>query len=80
MPPKKKYYFANTRIFQGSTRIQGFNSVRKIWNSVGNDHLNWYCQMCEKQCRDEVGFRTHCHAEFHQKQMQLFAENAEEVY
>ncbi|KII75126.1 DNA/RNA-binding protein KIN17 [Thelohanellus kitauei] len=37
--------------------------------------LKWYCQMCEKQCSDELGFRRHCATESHKHQMALFAEN-----
>ena len=73
MPTKKK------KIFRGSTRVQGHDSVRKIWNSVGNAKLDWYCQVCEKQCRDEMGFRTHCSSEFHQKQMLVFAKDADKL-
>ncbi|KAJ1663348.1 hypothetical protein IW140_001897 [Coemansia sp. RSA 1813] len=31
--------------------------------------------MCEKQCRDENGFKCHCASEAHQRQMSIFAEN-----
>jgi len=27
--------------------------------SKGLQKLRWYCQMCEKQCRDENGFKCH---------------------
>ncbi|RKO91199.1 domain of Kin17 curved DNA-binding protein-domain-containing protein, partial [Blyttiomyces helicus] len=43
----------------------------------GLQKLRWYCQMCEKQCRDENGFKCHCASESHQRQMQLFAETPE---
>ncbi|KAJ3205171.1 DNA/RNA-binding protein kin17 [Entophlyctis luteolus] len=32
--------------------------------------------MCEKQCRDENGFKCHCASEAHQRQMALFAESS----
>ena len=41
----------------------------------GLQKLRWYCQMCQKQCRDENGFKCHCMSEAHMRQMQLFAEN-----
>lgn len=25
----------------------------------GLQKLKWYCQMCQKQCRDENGFKCH---------------------
>ena len=39
----------------------------------GLQKLRWYCQMCQKQCRDENGFKCHCESESHQRQMALFA-------
>ncbi|XP_048566734.1 KIN17-like protein [Triticum urartu] len=40
----------------------------------GLQKLRWYCQMCEKQCRDENGFRCHCSSESHQRQMAVFGQ------
>lgn len=34
-----------------------------------------YCQMCQKQCRDENGFKCHINTEAHQRQMLLFGQN-----
>ena len=31
--------------------------------SKGLQKLRWYCQMCEKQCRDENGFKCHTMSE-----------------
>ncbi|XP_058834039.1 DNA/RNA-binding protein KIN17 [Topomyia yanbarensis] len=42
----------------------------------GLQKLRWYCQMCEKQCRDENGFKCHTMSESHQRQILLFAGNA----
>ncbi|CAH9078509.1 unnamed protein product, partial [Cuscuta europaea] len=41
----------------------------------GLQKLRWYCQMCEKQCRDENGFKCHCLSESHQRQMEVFGQN-----
>ncbi|OLY85468.1 DNA/RNA-binding protein KIN17 [Smittium mucronatum] len=41
----------------------------------GLQKLRWYCQMCEKQCRDENGFKCHCASPSHQRQMALFAQS-----
>ena len=43
----------------------------------GLQKLRWYCQMCEKQCRDENGFKCHTTSESHQRQLLLFAESEE---
>ncbi|PAV75512.1 hypothetical protein WR25_13601 [Diploscapter pachys] len=44
--------------------------------SKGLQKLRWYCQMCQKQCRDQNGFKCHLTSESHQRQILLFAENA----
>jgi len=46
--------------------------------SKGLQKLRWYCQMCEKQCRDENGFKCHISSEAHQRQLLLFGENPAE--
>ncbi|KAI9474536.1 hypothetical protein H4R22_004012 [Coemansia sp. RSA 1290] len=55
-----------------------FFSPKAVANRIkakGLQRLRWYCQMCEKQCRDENGFKCHCASESHQRQMAIFAEN-----
>jgi DNA/RNA-binding protein KIN17 len=55
----------------------GFLTPKAIANRIkakGLQKLRWYCQMCQKQCRDENGFKCHCMSESHQRQMSLFAE------
>lgn len=42
----------------------------------GLQKLRWYCQMCQKQCRDENGFKCHTMSESHQRQILLFADNS----
>lgn len=37
--------------------------------SKGLQRLRWYCQACEKQCRDENGFRCHSQSESHLRRM-----------
>ncbi|KAE8351945.1 domain of Kin17 curved DNA-binding protein-domain-containing protein [Aspergillus coremiiformis] len=34
----------------------------------GLQRLRWYCQLCEKQCRDENGFKCHVQSESHVRQ------------
>jgi DNA/RNA-binding protein KIN17 len=41
----------------------------------GLQRLRWYCQMCEKQCRDENGFKCHLTSDGHMRMMQVFSEN-----
>ncbi|KAI9672222.1 MAG: hypothetical protein M1831_002036 [Alyxoria varia] len=37
----------------------------------GLQRLRWYCQACEKQCRDENGFKCHTQSESHVRQMMI---------
>ena len=39
--------------------------VANKMRSKGLQRLRWYCQICEKQCRDENGFKCHTQAESH---------------
>ncbi|KAL9007241.1 MAG: hypothetical protein Q9188_000044 [Gyalolechia gomerana] len=43
--------------------------------SKGLQRLRWYCQVCEKQCRDENGFKMHTQSESHVRQMLLVGED-----
>ncbi|XP_074324389.1 KIN17-like protein [Apium graveolens] len=55
-----------------------FLSPKAIANRMkarGLEKLQWYCQMCEKQCRDGNGFKCHCMSEGHQRQMHVFGQN-----
>lgn len=47
--------------------------------SKGLQKLRWYCQMCQKQCRDENGFKCHCMSESHQRQMAIFGQAPDRV-
>ena len=42
----------------------------------GLQKLKFYCQMCEKQCRDANGFKCHLTSENHLRQMKIFSDNA----
>jgi len=56
----------------------GFLTPKAISNRIkskGLQKLRWYCQMCQKQCRDENGFKCHTMSESHQRQLLLFADN-----
>lgn len=42
----------------------------------GLQKLKFYCQMCEKQCRDANGFKCHMTSEAHLRNMKIFSQNA----
>eukprot|EP00940_MAST-03C_sp_MAST-3C-sp2_P000786 g786.t1 len=50
-------------------------AIGKRIKSKGLKKLRFYCQMCQKQCRDANGFKCHIMTEGHLRQMQLVAEN-----
>ncbi|KAL7570214.1 hypothetical protein ACA910_020641 [Epithemia clementina (nom. ined.)] len=56
---------------QGSVK-----DIAKRIKAKGLQKLKFYCQMCEKQCRDANGFKCHIQSESHLRQMKLFSENA----
>ncbi|KAK5722566.1 hypothetical protein LTR15_005797 [Elasticomyces elasticus] len=41
----------------------------------GLQRLRWYCQACEKQCRDENGFKQHTMSEGHVRAMLMVGED-----
>jgi len=58
----------------------GFLTPKAISNRIkakGLGKLKWFCQMCNKQCRDDNGFKCHKLSEAHQRQMTLFIDNPE---
>ncbi|EKM79667.1 hypothetical protein AGABI1DRAFT_114153 [Agaricus bisporus var. burnettii JB137-S8] len=50
--------------------------VANKMKSKGLQRLRWYCQVCEKQCRDENGFKCHSQSEAHLRQMLVVGEHA----
>ena len=49
--------------------------IAKRIKAKGLQRLRWYCQMCNKQCRDENGFKCHTLSEGHRRQMGLYLDN-----
>lgn len=43
---------------------------------VGLQRLRWWCEPCQKQCRDENGFKQHTLSESHNRNMQIVGEDA----
>ncbi|KAM5342670.1 hypothetical protein ACJ41O_013636 [Fusarium nematophilum] len=54
----------------GSTKY-----VANRMKSKGLQRLRWYCQVCEKQCRDANGFKMHTQSESHVRQMLIVGED-----
>ncbi|KAJ5667861.1 KIN17-like protein [Penicillium maclennaniae] len=54
-------------------------STKAIGNKIkakGLGRLRWYCQACERQMRDENGFKCHVASESHVRQMLIIGEDA----
>jgi DNA/RNA-binding protein KIN17 len=49
--------------------------VANQMKAKGLQKLRWYCQICEKQCRDENGFKCHTQSESHVRNMLRVGEN-----
>lgn len=61
----------------GGGDISSAKAIAKRIKAKGLGRLRWYCQMCEKQCRDENGFKCHTNTPAHQRQLVLFAQSPE---
>uniref|UniRef100_A0A061SGC7 DNA/RNA-binding protein KIN17 n=1 Tax=Tetraselmis sp. GSL018 TaxID=582737 RepID=A0A061SGC7_9CHLO len=64
------------------SKTGGFLTPKAIANRIkakGLQKLKWYCQLCQKQCRDENGFKCHCNSESHKRQMMVFGQNPHKV-
>lgn len=58
----------------GSTKY-----VANKMKAKGLQRLRWYCQICEKQCRDENGFKQHTQSEGHVRAMLQVGEDPRKV-
>jgi len=57
-----------------------FLTPKAIANRIkakGLQKLRWYCQLCNKQCRDENGFKCHQGSEGHKRLMMVFGQGPE---
>src|SRR5690554_5149374 len=54
-------------------------AIANRMKAKGLQKLRWYCQLCQKQCRDENGFKCHMTSEGHLRQMRLFGEDPNKV-
>ncbi|KAG5549481.1 hypothetical protein RHGRI_014722 [Rhododendron griersonianum] len=70
-----------TSPYKGNHRhsVDMINPIANRIKAKGLQKLRWYCQMCQKQCRDENGFKCHCMSEGHQRQMEVFGQNPNRI-
>jgi hypothetical protein len=49
--------------------------VANKMKSVGLQRLRWWCEPCQKQCRDANGFKCHVQSEAHVRQMSVVGQD-----
>lgn len=49
--------------------------VANKMKSKGLQRLRWWCEICQKQCRDANGFKCHVQSESHVRQVSVVGEN-----
>lgn len=53
----------------GKAEVGSTKHIANRMKSKGLQRLRWYCQICNKQCRDENGFKQHTQSEGHVRAM-----------
>ncbi|KZZ95807.1 hypothetical protein AAP_01483 [Ascosphaera apis ARSEF 7405] len=59
----------------GRAEVGSTKYISNKLKSKGLQRLRWYCQVCERQMRDENGFKCHTQSESHVRQMLLVGED-----
>lgn len=59
----------------GRAEVGSTKWVSNQQKSKGLGRLRWYCQVCERQMRDENGFKMHAQSESHVRQMLVVGED-----
>eukprot|EP01130_Rhizamoeba_saxonica_P005017 TRINITY_DN2020_c0_g1_i4.p1 TRINITY_DN2020_c0_g1~~TRINITY_DN2020_c0_g1_i4.p1 ORF type:complete len:529 (-),score=130.35 TRINITY_DN2020_c0_g1_i4:88-1674(-) len=53
----------------------GSKALSKKMKMAGLQKTRWYCQVCQKQCRDAHGFKSHTKSDGHLRMMKIVAQN-----
>jgi DNA/RNA-binding protein KIN17 len=58
-------------------QVRIYYSLEDVTNTLTTSaqRLRWYCQACEKQCRDANGFKCHVQSEKHVRQVETIGED-----
>ena len=59
----------------GKAEVGSNKWVANKMKSKGLQRLRWWCEICQKQCRDANGFKCHVQSESHVRQMQVVGED-----
>ncbi|KAL2025127.1 hypothetical protein VTK56DRAFT_129 [Thermocarpiscus australiensis] len=63
----------------GKAEVGSSKYISKKMKQKGLTRLRWYCQICEKACRDENAFKMHCQSESHMRRALEAGENFKSV-
>lgn len=59
----------------GKAEVGSSKWIGNKMKSKGLQRLRWWCEICQKQCRDANGFKCHVQSESHVRQMQVVGED-----
>lgn len=59
----------------GKAEVGSTKYIANKMKSKGLQRLRWWCEICQKQCRDANGFKCHVQSESHVRQMQIVGED-----
>lgn len=82
LPPHDEFeccFKYNWLLSAGWQPVPSHMQISNRIKSKGLQKLRFFCQMCQKQCRDENGFKCHLNSESHKRQMEIFGQNADRV-
>lgn len=65
----------NTTAIMPRAEVGSTKYIANKLKSKGLQRLRWYCQVCERQMRDENGFKCHVQSESHVRQMLVVGAN-----
>lgn len=74
--PQPQPQYHPPQLIMPRAEVGSLKHLNNKMKSKGLQRLRWYCQVCEKQCRDENGFKCHTQSESHVRQMLVIGEDA----
>lgn len=74
--PTRKPHPQTPHLIMPRAEVGSLKHLNNKMKAKGLQRLRWYCQVCEKQCRDENGFKCHTQSESHVRQMLVIGEDA----
>ncbi|KAK0739674.1 domain of Kin17 curved DNA-binding protein-domain-containing protein, partial [Apiosordaria backusii] len=63
----------------GKAEVGSTKYLSNKMKQKGLTRLRWFCQICEKACRDENAFKMHCQSESHTRRALAAGQNIKQV-